>query len=212
MRPSIVPRTAVLASLLLAGCVSLNRESPVQTRFLLDVVRGDAPTGPEHGVLLVRRFHSSTVASGRAFVYRRGPHEVDVDFYNELLVPPATAIEDAAAQWLGASGLFARIERPGTRQDIDHVLEGDLLGWWGVLGDGDTPPESFVELTLTLLDGTEHTVLWRHTFSVSVPVTAREPEAFVAGWNEAVSRILAEAETDLRDVLRPGPAPAADVR
>ena len=82
-----------ILALSLASCLSVFEGEPLeQQRYVLDVRRGDTAPAAEQGTLLVARFHASTTASGRGFLYRRGPHEVEVDFYNELLVPPPIAV------------------------------------------------------------------------------------------------------------------------
>jgi len=195
----------------LAGCLSLSREAPRQTRYVLDVERPARSAPAADGVLLVRQFQSSAEAASRAFTYLHGEYEVEVDPYHGLLLPPSTAFEDATARWLDASGLCARVVRPGTREDPDWVLEGDLSTFRAVI-DGQRPPAAELVLSLTALDRQGRTVLWHRTYEVTEPVEDSTPVAFVAGWSRALARTLTETEAELRSALQSGSAESPAVR
>jgi ABC-type uncharacterized transport system auxiliary subunit len=190
----------LLPLLLLPGCLSLERESPAQLRYVLEVQRPDRALAETDEVLLVQRFHAATDANSRPFVYRLTDHQVEVDFYHELMVPPAATLEDATARWLDAAGLFAQVERPGTRRSVDFELTGDLTDWWIDLRDPEQP-RAIVGVTLTLLRPDATRVLWHRALRASEPCDERTPEACVAGWNRAVESLLVEVESGIREAV-----------
>ena len=76
-----------------SGCVSLTREAPETIRYVLDAERASPKVAnPIDVALEVRSLHATPPFGNRKLVFRDGDDTVEVDFYREFIVPPATAV------------------------------------------------------------------------------------------------------------------------
>ncbi len=186
-----------------AGCGALRREYPERQQFVLEVIppqSGDPPAGGR--VLGVTRFRASPLLAGRSFVYRTGDQTFESDFYNVFWTAPSAMVANETEKWLRASGIFSEVVDPTSLAVRTYALEGAIAELYG---DYRKPgqPAAVMGLRFALVDvqGREPKVLFYKDYSVSQPIAAGTPSALAAGWNEALSEILAALEADVRTAL-----------
>ena len=192
-------------SLAAAGCGALRREYPERQQFVLDATPPQSVDPPVRaGVLGVSRFRASPLLAGTSFVYRTGEQTFESDFYNVFWTPPAALIANETGNWLRASGIFVAVVDPTSPVPRAYTLEGAIAELYG---DYRNPgqPAAVMGLRFALLDAQEREprVLFHKDYSVSCPIATQTPSALAAGWNAALSEILAALEADMRATLRP---------
>ena len=97
-----------LAVLCLAGCASLRSAPPVRTFRL--TYRPPEPSGaaPLPATVRVMPFGIVSAYDSQAFLYRTGPYDVGIDYYNRWVGNPSTMITDLVARDL--EGRFPSLE------------------------------------------------------------------------------------------------------
>lgn len=182
-----------LPVLALAGCVSLERESPEQMRFLLEARRDAAPRLDAGPILTVRPFHAAHAFAGKTFVYRRAGGAVENDFYAEWLVAPAAALTELAIDWLDRCGKVQAAIPIGSRLAPTHALEADLLE---ISADyGSAAPSACLRVKWLLLDATHNRVLGSGTFDEREPLADREAATYAKAQQRLATRFLQALES-----------------
>ncbi len=184
----------VLLCLTTGGCLSLAKQPPETTRYVLDVRRDAGETGNRSGPRIeVRSFHSSASFGGRKLVYRTGEHEVESDYYHELVVPPAVAVSEATRAWLSASERFTTAHA-GSSVSPDWTIEGDLVT---MHGDYRGEPRAVVGIHVTVVARDGSRIVLDELFEHAEPMASEGPAELVAAWNRALGAILTRLETSL---------------
>ncbi|MEN8183807.1 MAG: ABC-type transport auxiliary lipoprotein family protein [Myxococcota bacterium] len=200
---------AVLVGVVVVGCLS--RPYPERQRFVLQVERPGLPSvdAPPPGtslavaegeVLRVGRVRVSPLFERRRFVYRTAEGRFEEDFFHEFFVPPGTILQRETRNWLAASGLFPTVLRSGDPGAADWLLEARVTELYG---DRRAEPRAVLSIEFSLLDDRSGslTPVLRRAYSEQVGVERGDPEGFQAGWGDALARILAALEADLRREL-----------
>lgn len=191
-------RTALVTLVVLTGCISLQRDAPQTTRYVLDVARPDGERGDGAGPRLeVRAFHGAAAYGGTKLVYRTGASTVDVDFYHEWFVPPALALTDLTRDWLAASGRFETVRGAGGPLAADWVLDADLVALYG--DDRGGEHAAVLDLHVIVVDALERTLVLERSYAAREPTADGQPATLVAGFERAAATVLGRLERDLEN-------------
>ncbi|TCZ60919.1 ABC-type transport auxiliary lipoprotein family protein [Roseicella aquatilis] len=121
-------RSLILLAALLPACSVLpNRPYQEIQRFILAPERpGGAATGRRGPVLLLRTLRAAPGLDQRGLRIIGAGDRVTEEYWAEWTAPPADLVEEALRRWLVASGRFAAVTAPGSRQRAGLILEAEL--------------------------------------------------------------------------------------
>jgi len=179
----------------LSACVSLERPPADKRRYLLEAARPEAAAPAGDRVLCVPTFHVVSPWAGAGFTRRLPNGVVAVDFDAEFLVPPGTALAEAARRWLAAAGVFGAVVGEGSRALITHWLEADVLEL-SIDQRAEASPYAVLEIDFLLLDR-ERRIVRRARLSQRIPMADALPATAVEAWGRGLARILAALEQKL---------------
>jgi hypothetical protein len=143
-------------------------------------------------VLLVRSVQPGAGLEQRGLQTLQADGSLDVGFYDEWAVPPAEAVGACLRPWLAASGLFAAVLAPGSRERADLVLESELT----VLLAEPAAGRARASMTIVLLDAKASTtrVLLQATEAAEAPLASADAPASVAAQRAALAGVLGKIE------------------
>lgn len=184
-----------VAAIASAGCLS--KPALVRETFYI--------TGPEHPAeaspsapVASLAFRQFTVAPGmenRSFLYRISDDGFEQDPYAELLVPPSRALPQALRAHLRQTGVFQRVNEPGSNAAAKFQTEAVVTEFFG---DFRVPaePKAVLSLRFTVFDGTAPVL--EKEFQRRIPIPARTASALAAGWNQALREIATEFAASMK--------------
>ena len=200
--------TVLMPLLACGGCFSvalddLAKDPPVKQRYLFDVViptnAGD-PSRAQHPVLLVEQVHAASPYNGRPFVYRTGDNTHETDFFNEFLISAADQLSQITRRWLQDAGVFPVVVSLDSAITADLWLTIDITELRGDFRDLQQP-SAVLAIRASLIDGVsnggERQVRLQNNYAATVPIAGTDPDLLVAGWNEAIARVLSALSEDL---------------
>jgi cholesterol transport system auxiliary component len=190
----------VVASLTLVGCGHKPYE---KTYFYLNVQRPyEANKTDSELVLELRTFAIDAAFNSKGLVYRTNEFEYEADFYNELLVWPATMVTEKTRTWLSQTGLFARVIAGASHLQPTHGLEGNITALYGDLRDS-AKPAAVMEIRFFLMedDTSKERLIWAKAYKGSCDVSEQTAQALVEAFDRCLERILSELEKDLEAKL-----------
>ncbi|MHC4388954.1 MAG: ABC-type transport auxiliary lipoprotein family protein [Planctomycetota bacterium] len=190
----------VVASLTLVGCGHKPYE---KTYFYLNVQRPyEASKTDSELVLELRTFAIDTAFNSKGLVYRTSEFEYEADFYNELLVWPATMVTEKTRTWLSQTGLFARVIAGASHLQPTHALEGNITALYGDLRDA-AKPAAVMEIRFFLMesDSSKERLIWAKAYKGSCDASERTAQALAEAFDRCLERILSELEKDLKAKL-----------
>lgn len=191
----------------MAGCVKLEREYPEVRLYRLIAAPETATETSQAGpVLTVRSFSASPSSSDANFLLVREGNRVEKDFYNRFAESPAELLTAETTSWLRAGGAFSEVRSSQVDDVADWTLAGHLIR---LEGDFSTTPATATMAVQYFLIPTARNTQSRYsnTYEREVTLARSTPDALVDGWNEALTAILQEFETDLRNHLAAASAP-----
>lgn len=191
---------AALLVILLAGCAGIQKSYPDKRYFALEAPRSVRTTSPASAaVIRLRHFRVTPAYEGKELVYRTGDLTYQSDFYNEFFIFPTAMMMEATRSWLDDSGLFQYVVDAPSQVMPDYTLEGVLTALYGDYRDQQAP-KAVLGLQFLITSGRESRpeIVFHSEYRREVPLNNGRPETLVAGWNEALSRILSDFEADLR--------------
>lgn len=195
---------AAAATALLAGCFSLERETPPVRTYALSLERKAAEGG--QGMLAVGRFEVSPRFAGREIVYRQTDVLYEADPYHAFLAEPAQLVREQVEAWLRDAGLFSHVGDPVRMPDADLRLEGVVEALYGDYRDRASP-RARLELRV-LARAADGRLALDRSYDADVPLRDLERATLVRGWEVGLRRILEALTADLRAAGRPPPPPA----
>jgi ABC-type uncharacterized transport system auxiliary subunit len=188
------------------GCSSLLQQ-PAPAKGLFDVDPGPpdtlpgAPpptTRPAGPMLQVRSATVSPPFDGTAFVYRTGPSQFSLDYYNNFVASPSALLTGSIVNWLDKAGPLPAVGA-GTSLRTDLLLEPDVTRLLIDFSDPAKPQALIAVRCFLVRDRPGGTfVLMDRDYQVSAPVTANTPAGYAAAWGLALREFLQKLEADLR--------------
>jgi hypothetical protein len=151
-------------------------------------------------VVSIRSLRVAAPFDDRSLVYRVGDFSYDADPYAEFLGSPAESLRLPIRSWMRQSDFFGTVVELGSALKPNTMAEVTVLELYG---DFRRPPEAAAVLTLrfVLLDspgGIPEKLAFEGEYSRRVLLKAKNANALMAGWNEALNQILAQLGSDLR--------------
>lgn len=180
----------------LAGCGLSERPFEERRQWPLAVPRPTALPARRGGLVLeLRGLREGPGMSARGLQTLQADGSLKVGFYEEWLVPPAQAVEDALRQWLIASGRFAAVVAPGSRADADLILEGELTTLMSVPAAG----VARAALGIVVIDARApgRRTLAQRSLTAEARLTNASPAAAVAAQAAALAEIFGGVEQAL---------------
>jgi cholesterol transport system auxiliary component len=198
---------------LLAGCSTLQRESPVRQTFLLDPPAPGAVAKRQPGTLRVGRVEVAAPYRGKNFVYRTGELKFETDFYVEFIVPPAAMLAEQTARALDRAGAFAHVAAPGSAADAQWELDGFASAIYADYQDKAKPAaELDITYYVTSTENSEQTPRWTREYRERVPMRDATAQAYAEALNQAFGNILGQLARDLASANLGAGGTSADLR
>ena len=190
-------------SLLLAvllGCVNVERSYPDKHYFTLEITGNqNSSSDPAGGVLEISGLSVSRRYEGQSFVYRISDTGYESDFYNQFLIAPATLITEELRKGLTEAKIFAHVINSSSELFPNYRLEGTVNALYGDFRNLNAPKAILeIQFFLTSPAAGQNRVLLDRSYSKSVSLNARTPEALVKGWDEGLSAVLVSLIADLK--------------
>jgi ABC-type uncharacterized transport system auxiliary subunit len=182
----------------MSGCLS--RPALVRQTFALHPEPLAKTLGQKsQGVLAIRTVEVSPLFEGRSFVYRVGPDRFETDPYAEFMVPPDRALEIAVRTCLRTSGLFQDVTESRSQLQADTSLEVHAHDLYGDFRNSSAPA-AVLSMRLLFFEGPTgqpQKLFLQRDYSQRVPLQEPTAAALAAGWNQALTQLTAQAESDL---------------
>lgn len=186
---------AALTMLLASGCSTANFGTP-RTFRLAYVPPMPAATAPLPAVVRVMPFGIAATYDRESFLFRSGPYDVGVDYYNRWLANPATMITDLVARDLAASRSVRGVLQMPSALPADYELSGQIE----TIEERDENDACAAHLRVRMLvigiRGGRH-VAAQQSLVADEPCTRGDPESYAAAMSRAAERI----STDMRSAL-----------
>jgi cholesterol transport system auxiliary component len=183
------------------GCINLERSYIEKHYFVLNSSPAEDISSPDTGkVITVRRIRVSPKYEGKGLVYRLGELSYESDFYNEFFISPVSMFTEEIRKRLAGSGLFKHVVDPSSLLDSIYVLEGAVMALYGDYRVS-TAPKAVMGIQFLLLQETavNPKIIFQRQYHKEEPLKGNTPDALVKSWNSALSQILTEFETDLKN-------------
>jgi cholesterol transport system auxiliary component len=199
---SVFLATAILVSAcVLSGCLS----RPALQRQTFAFTASEAvPTNilATARVLGIRNLRIAVPFEGRSLVYRTGDNAYVRDPYAEFLDTPAESLLVAIREWLRDNATFAAVVEPGSSLRPNTLAEIEVTRLYG---DFRQPQRPVAVLTMRFLffDAPETLpgkVLLERKYARYIPLKSATPAALMDGWNEALTQVLTQVISDLRNL------------
>jgi hypothetical protein len=190
---------AVAGTLMLAGCLSRPNLVQQSFSFMAPSLSSDAQPGFEQ-VLAVQKVVVAPPFDTQALTYRTGEYSFERDPYAQFLVPPGESLSAALKPYLSGPSGFKAVVEPGGLLHVDAESEVHVEELYG---DFRTPQEPKAVLAIRFLfrgsvQEFSHKGLFDKEYREAIPLQARTAQAVMAGWNEALGRIVAAVLADLK--------------
>jgi uncharacterized lipoprotein YmbA len=191
---------SLIATLLLCGCATHTRWQ--KEAFALATPSTETGPAAHTNILSLRHVTISPLFDGQPLVYRTGENSYERDPYAEFLVPPHQMLEQCLRGYLSSGHAFADVLEPGSSLKSSWSAEVSVSQLYGDFRHRDKP---FAVLQLRfLLYSTEPAnrgnVFWQREYSERLPLARRTAAALVAGWNDGLQQIMAQINTQLKDL------------
>ena len=151
-------------------------------------------------VLGVRSLQIAAPFDDRSLVYRTGEYTFERDPYAEFLEPPADELRAVMEEWFSGTSEFRAVTEPGSAIKSDILVDVYISRMYG---DFRQPkhPKAVIVIRFGFLDapaGISGKVISEKVYKRSIPLSEPSAAASMAGWNEALSQILADVSFNFR--------------
>ena len=183
----------------LTGCLSRPALNKQTFAFSVPVIAATNLVTNDR-VLGIRNLQIAAPFDGRSLVYRTGEFSYMRDPYAEFLESPAEELMSALRELLCGKGGFITVVEPGSVSKPDTLAEISVSQ---LFGDFRRPehPAAILTIRFVLLDATNGipgNVIFQKVYARSIPLGEPTAAALMAGWNEALTGIVAEVFSDVR--------------
>jgi hypothetical protein len=189
------------------GCSGLFQQAaPEKALFEIDpgvpvFMEGHTITPTTQSVLQVRPVTLFPPYDGTAFVYRTGPSEFELDYYNNFVGAPSGLMTASLAEWLGKERVFSLVETNlAVRSNL--ILECDISK---LLIDFSDPhkPRGVIAAHFLLYSGqaNQTKVLADNYYEANSLVASNTPSGYVAAWGHAYRELLTEEMNSICRVI-----------
>jgi cholesterol transport system auxiliary component len=190
----------------LTGCLSrpaLNKQSfafSVPVIAATNFVTNDRMLG-------IRSLQIAAPFDGRSLVYRTGEFSYVRDPYAEFLEPPAEELMSPLRELLRTEAGFSAVVEAGSALQPDTLVEISVSQLYG---DFRQPEHPAAILTMRFvffdaMNGVPGKVVFQQEYSRSIPLSTPAAVMLMAGWERALSEILAQVSSDFRHLETSAP-------
>lgn len=196
-RALLLAPMALAALLATPGCVSLQRDLPARSSYLLDVRHPSAkPAPPAAPALQVRRLRVVAPFEGKPFVTRYAGGRAASDATQEWFVAPAAFLTEETQDWLSASGLFSAVVPASSAVAAGYALEGTFTALHSDAAQTPTRARLAAQFHLLQLGKEERRVAsWE--FAAEQPLAGDDAAAVVAAQERNLAEVLGKLEAEL---------------
>ena len=158
-------------------------------------------------VLGIRNLQIAAPFEGRSLVYRTGEFSYARDPYAEFLESPAEELMAPLRELLRAKAGFNAVLEPGSALKPDTLVEISVSQ---LFGDFRHPEHPAAILTMRFVffdaaNGVPGKVMFQQEYSRSIPLGEPTAAALMAGWERALSEILAQVSSEFRHLETSAP-------
>jgi len=190
LRSRLPTRTvlAVLAALLLAGCIHVGRDRPELTIYAPQVAITVDPAWPQLALTLaIAEPQSSTALDSPRIAVRPGPGRLQV-YAGVAWSDRAPALVQAAlVDAFDQSGRFAAVTRPTGELATDLRLDLELRQFEAVYAEGASTPRVTLVLQATLVDARRGRVLATRPLRIEEAAGSSKLASVIPGFEAALS-------------------------
>ncbi len=189
-----------------AGCANVDKPYPERSYYQFEVSHSAKHAAPVKGTILgIKRLSVSPGSQGLEFIYRTGEFKFQSDFYNQFFRPPGALITEEVTRWFANSGVFEDVLGQLSQAFPNYVIEGNIVNLYGDFRNS-AAPAAVLEIQFFLLrltdDADTPIVVTSDTYSVSKPISSKDPKALMLGWNLALEEILSDFQGDVINSMR----------
>jgi cholesterol transport system auxiliary component len=151
-------------------------------------------------ILGIRKLQIAPPFDGRSLVYRTGEFACERDPYAEFLDLPADQLLAAMRAWWQANGHFRAVVEPDSALKADLLVEISVTQMFGDFRQPERPL-AVMSLRFAFFDvphGIPGNLVFQHEYDRKISLPTPTATALVAGWNQALTGILAQVSSDLR--------------
>ncbi|MCG5511934.1 ABC-type transport auxiliary lipoprotein family protein [Ectothiorhodospira shaposhnikovii] len=195
----------VPALLMTAACsVSLDRDPPVRTTYLMEAKRPALPVHePVGGSLVMGTVRVAPEFATRGLIYRMDDTRYVSDFHHDWFAPVRDQVYSTTREWLHDARVFHTLLPPSLAREADYRLDILVNTIHGDLRD-EQSPAAVLELQAYLSsrgqEG-ERRILLASTLQSRQPLSEATPAQVAAGLSRGLADILTRLESELTQAL-----------
>lgn len=185
--------------ILVIGCVSISKEAPKKRFFTIeaDLTKIKKGATVKFSKIRVNKLKINSSYEGREFIYRKDL-DFESDFYNQFLTSPSTNITEQIIAWINESKLTEVVVNRISSSDATLALEGNInLLYADFSGNKIT---SILEIEFYFVDNANDKIVFKKLYSKKVSAYDKDPVSILRAWNQGLTEILINLETDLRAI------------
>ncbi len=181
-------------------CVgSFTKEYPQKRYYLITVEEQNfKKSRKKFPYLKVNKFKISNLYEGKNFIYKLSGVRYDADFYSEFLVFPASNITELFQQWILKTEIGTLPPTLFENEKL-YTLSGQILSLYGDFIDSNNPA-AVMELDIYIQRTSDSGVIFKKNYKQIIKIPNTQADELVKGWNQAITNILLELESDLKKV------------
>lgn len=203
----IAARCALLGILLgtvfISACASFSRPALERQHYLLEAERPETAIHhpPSDIVLAIRPVRLAPAFDAKPFVTITTQGRVEADFHNHFFLPPGEMLTSVLRSWLAESAIFAHVTDLSSLKTPDLVLEGYVSALYRNMSGGSGRAVCAVQFLLLRTGHGGAKVVFQQDYRQEVRLSNASAPELVRGWNQALTNILVNLETDLRQAV-----------
>jgi len=192
---------ALLLACICTGCLSRPALDKQTFAFGVSVIAITNAVASDR-VLGMRNLQIAAPFEGRSLVYRTGEFSYVRDPYAEFLQPPAEELMSPLRELLRAEAGFNTVVEAGSALKPDTLVEINVSQLYG---DFRQPEQPAAILTMRFVffdatNGVPGKVMFQQEYSRSIPLNTPTAAMLMAGWDRALSEILAQVSSDFQQL------------
>jgi cholesterol transport system auxiliary component len=200
-RPSVIFSVALLLACIctLTGCLSRPALDKQTFAFGMPVIAATNVVAGDQ-VLGIRNLQIAAPFEGRSLVYRTEEFSYVRDPYAEFLEPPTEELMSPLRESLRAEAGFSAVVDAGSALKPDTLVEINVNQLYGDFRQPEHPA-AILTMRFVFFDATNGVpgkVIFQQEYSRSIPLSTPTAAMLMAGWDRALSEILAQVSSDFR--------------
>lgn len=191
-----------MALMLAAGC-QLSKPPPLKHHYWLDLnPRSSVPQDRGQYSVRVSPIRVAAPFDQKSFVYRRDSVRFDVDFYHEFISQPGPMFTEQVRLGLEQTALFSTVLPPSSPSEADYLVEGlvtDIVGDYREIQH----PKAVLAMHFWFHDNraVNRPLIHQQQYRIEISIPNQLAESLARGWSQALGRILAQLESDLKQAI-----------